>query len=163
MPSHTCTPHHTCVYTTTTVHTIRGTGIQHQTVVYTGRHTATHVHLVTQHAQTQAGTQVTSTVELPRTPYWGCHRPTRDTGSPGETDTGRSHTDAYGLFCSKCPGEPRPRLPGVTHCPLLSSPGRGCHPGRAGCQQGQHVGQVSAGSESQSSFPNRFLGRPGWG
>lgn len=163
MPSHTCIPHHTCVYTTTTVRTIRGTGIQHQTVVYTGRHTATRVHLVTQHAQTQAGTQVTSTVELPRTPYWGCHRPTRDTGSPGETDPGHSHTDVYGLFCSKCPGEPRPRLPGVTHCPLLSSPGRGCHPGRAGCQQGQPVGQVSAGSESQSSFPSRFPGRLGWG
>ncbi|PNJ02274.1 MSLNL isoform 2 [Pongo abelii] len=42
---------------------------------------------------------------------------------------------------SGCPAELRPHPPLVPCCPLLWAPGQGSFPRRAGCQQGQPVGQ----------------------
>lgn len=172
---HNCvyTPSHTCVHCLTSRHTdiLCGHKCRHRHVHPTtrvdtsphryevgthtapgSRHTATHAHLVrgAQHAQGWASTQ------MPRSPggapqRQGGHKPTRDAG-PWQTHTGCSHTRARGLFCSRCPGEPGPRPPGVTHCPLPSPPGRGRLPRRLGCQQGRPVGQVSAGSVSTSGL-----------
>ena len=167
------TPSHTCVHCLTSRHTdiLCGHKCRHRHVHPTtrvdtsphryevgtrtapgSRHTATHAHLVrgAQHAQGWASTQ------MPHSPggapqRQGGHKPTRDAG-PWQTHTGCSHTRARGLFCSRCPGEPGPRPPGVTHCPLPSPPGRGRLPGRLGCQQGRPVGQVSAGSVSTSGL-----------
>lgn len=168
-----CTHHHTRVYTASPVDTqiycvgtnatrhvhptTRVDTSPHRYEVRTrtapgSRHTATHSHLVrgAQHAQGCASTQ------MPRSPGGapqrrGGHKPTWDAG-PWQTHTGCSRTRACGLFCSRCPGEPRPRPPGVPHCPLPSPPGRGRLPGRLGCQQGRLVGQVSAGSVSTSGL-----------
>ena len=168
------TSSHTHIHTITRVYTaspadtqIYCVGMKATTDMYTPPHVWLHHHTGTRCTRVQH--QIADT--LPHMPAWsevasrlgarpahrcpapqvalpsirGSHKPTRDAG-PQRTHTRRSHTCVRGLFCSRCPGEHGPRPPGVTHCPLLSPPGRGRLPGRPGCQQGRPVGQVSAGS-----------------
>ena len=148
VPPRTCTSHVCASHT----HTIRNTRTVSGRHIYSQTHHHAHVHLQTHTPPLRPGcyTQETRATWLSRSPFGGSHRPAWDTRIPftcshsGRTQPLEGLVAVYGLFCSRCPGEPGSYPLCVPHCLLLSSPGRGLLPGRAGSQQGQPVGQVSA-------------------